>query len=302
MIKVAIIGCGAVGSIHAAKLREEPGVELVAVYSPNTQKAAAFAAAHGIRRVGESMADALVQAEVAMICSPSDLHFKQASECLEAGVHTLVELPPCAAASQAEVLANLARKHGVRLGCAHTSRYLLPYVRLKENLQNGALGELQEVNYLRHHQLRARSWSDNALLHHAAHPIDLLLYWCGGLEPKACIAQPGVATAQAVSLLGELPTGGLATISVSYQSRLPHTRVLIVGKKHTAETDGFTYVRSDLAELQFQGNEQMVYEQAIRDQDAQFLHACQGANTYVAWEETIRLMRTVNRCQALGTD
>ncbi|MGH9327830.1 MAG: Gfo/Idh/MocA family protein, partial [Terriglobia bacterium] len=299
-MKVAIIGCGAVGSIHAAKLREGGSAELVATYSPNAQKAAAFAAAYGVERVAPSVADAISKADLAVICSPSYLHFAQARECLEAGVQTLVELPPCATASEAEELAELARKRGVRLGCAHTSRYLLPYVWLKENLQRGVLGEIQEVSYLRHHRLRARSWSDNALLHHAAHSIDLLLYWCGGLDPKACIAQPNVAAAQSVSVLGKLPGGGLATINVSYASRLPQTRMVIVGKKHTVETDGFTYLRSDLPQLQFQGDEQEVYEQAVRDQDAEFLGACQGKGTYVSWDETIKLIRTVNQFQALA--
>lgn len=300
MMKVAIIGCGAVGSIHAAKLREEADAELTVVYSLNAQKAASFASVYGARCVGKSVADALSKADMAIICSPSHLHFAQVRECLEAGVQTLVELPPCATASEAEELADLARKRDVRLGCAHTSRYLLPYVCIKENLQEEVLGEVREVNYLRHHRLRARSWSDNALLHHAAHAIDLLLYWCGGLEPKACIAQPDVGAAQAVSILGKLPGGGLATITVNYASRLPQMRMVVVGEKHTVETDGFTYLHSDLAELCFQGNEQEVYEQAIRDQDAAFIRACQGANAFVSWDETIRLMRTVNRCQALG--
>ncbi len=298
-IKVAIIGCGAVGSIHAANLTRNRDVELTAVYSPNPEKASAFAEVHGIQRIGRSVADAVAEADVAIVCSPSELHFQQTRECLEAGVHTLVELPPCAQVSEAEELGDLARKEGRRLGCAHTARYLLPYAIIHDNLQEGVIGEIREVNYVRHHNLRVRSWTDNALLHHAAHPIDLLIDWCGGLAPIAGVALPSATAAQTVSILGKLPNGGPTAITVTYASRLPHTRMLIVGEEHTVETDGFSYLRSDLAELQFQGIEQAVYEQAVRDQDTAFLGACQGKNGFVDWVETVKLVRTVNQFQEL---
>jgi predicted dehydrogenase len=210
-----------------------------------------------------------------------------------------VELPPCIDSGEAEELGSLARKNGKQLGCAHTARYLRPYASVRIALQKGVIGEIQEVNYVRYHQLRNRSWTDNALLHHAAHPIDLLMDWCGGLDPIACVALPNAFAAQTVSILAKLPSGGPAAITVSYASHLPDARMSIVGKNHTMETDGFSYVRSDHADLQFQGIEQQVYEQAIRDQDADFLGACQGKNSFVDWAETVKLLRAVNQFQAL---
>jgi len=297
--RVALIGSGLVGAVHAANLTRKADVELTAVYSPNPEKASAFASAHGVKHISKTLADAVAKADIAIICSPSEQHFQQALECLEAGVHTLVELPPCGKASEAEQLADSARKRGLRLGCAHTSRYLLPYVSITSHIQNGVIGEIREVNYIRHHRLRKRSWTDNALLHHAAHAIDLLLYWCGGLEPKGCIALPDASTADTVALLGKLPSGGPATITVSYASHLPDARMSVVGKNHTVETDGFTYLRSDLAGLQFRGIEREVYEQAIADQDDEFLRACNGDFCFVAWDETLELIRTVNQFEAL---
>jgi 2-hydroxy-4-carboxymuconate semialdehyde hemiacetal dehydrogenase len=299
-LKVAIIGYGAVGSIHADKLAAEPGVELRTVYGPKPEKASAFASAHGIKNACATFAEAVTGVDVAIICSPSALHFQQAYECLERGVHTLVELPPCVTAAEAEALGELARRRGVLLGCAHTSRFVAPYGRIRESIRANVLGPLQEFNYTRHHQLRERSWSDNALLHHAAHPVDILLDWCGGLEPQGCVALPDAQHAQTVAMLGKLPSGGPATIAVTYTSRLPHIRMLVVGEHHTLETDGFTYLRSDLADLQFAGDAQQVYEQAIRDQDVEFLRACQGQGGFVLWEETIKLLRTMDRFQALA--
>ena len=94
-LRVAMIGYGAVGSIHAAKLAKEPGIDLCVVYGPKPEKASTFASAHGIKYTSPVVADACSRAEVAIVCSPSTVHFQQSRECLQAGLHTLVELPPC---------------------------------------------------------------------------------------------------------------------------------------------------------------------------------------------------------------
>jgi predicted dehydrogenase len=299
-IRVAMIGHGGVGSIHAAKLEKEPDVRLASVYGPIREEASSFAVTHGIDRVCNSLTEAILDVDAAIICSPSPEHFVQARECLQHRVHTLVELPPCQNAIEAEELAVCARKGGVMLGCAHTSRFLEPYLRVKNAIAQGALGKIQEINYLRCHKLRERSWTDNALLHHAAHPVDLLFFWCGGVEAEGCVALPDVLLPQTVSLLGRLPAGGAVTITVTYVSRIFQTRLMVVGDKHTVETDGFSYVKSDFPELELRRDEQETYEEAIHLQDIQFLRACQSDGNYVSWENTINLLRVIDRFRALG--
>lgn len=298
-LRVAMIGCGAVGSIHAAHLAVQPNVELVAVYSPEQENAIFFAARYGVRIIAASIEEAIATADVAIICSPSALHFEQSRECLRAGRHVLSELPPCNESHEAEELGAIAQQQGVLLGCAHTSRYLEPYVRIRAALESGRIGEIQEVSYVRYPQLGQRTWTDNALMHHGAHPIDLVLQWCGELTPIACAAFPNAPSAQSVSILAALPGGKHLTATISYSAKIPISRMVVVGAMHTAETDGFSYLRSSLEELQFIGDERTVYEQAIATQDAQFLGACLGENSYISWSETEGLIRMIHRFQAL---
>jgi predicted dehydrogenase len=299
-MRVAMIGYGAVGAIHAAKLRQESDVQLLSVYGPKPEKAATFAATHGIERACPGIAEAVSDADVAIVCSPTAAHFAQACECLEHGVHTLVEMPPCENAAEAEALARLARERGVKLGCAHTSRFVPPFVRVKESIESGLLGAIQEINYARYHKLRERSWTDNALLHHSAHPIDLLIYWCGGVEPKGCVALPQARLPHTVAALGKLPSGAPASITVTYASRLFHIRMMVVGEKHTIETDGFSYLHSDLPELAFRGSEQETYVEAIHRQDAEFLRACRGNGNFVSWGETVKILQALDGFRALA--
>lgn len=300
-IRVALIGCGAVGAIHAAQLASQRDVELTAVYSPVSEMARRFAGRYGVRAVASSVEEAVSVADVAIVCSPSPLHFEQAQTCMRAGLHVLVELPPCGDVREAEELGRTAHQQRVILGCAHTSRYLEPYVRIHAALCSGLLGEIQEISYLRYPQLRPRLWVDNALVHHAAHIIDLAMHWCGGLEPLACVVSPRASPPQSVSLVAMLPAGKSLTAAVSYGAKLPVSKMVVVGAKHTVETDGFSYVKSDLEEMQFTGNERDIYEQAILAQDMNFIEACRANSTYIPWAETADLMRMIQRFQALTT-
>jgi 2-hydroxy-4-carboxymuconate semialdehyde hemiacetal dehydrogenase len=299
-MRVAMIGCGAVGSIHAAHLVGQPGVELASVYSPEPESAASFAGRYGVRDLAASVEEAIAAADVAIICSPSALHFGQAKECLRSGRHVLVELPPCNEPHEAEELGAIARQQGVLLGCGHTSRFLEPYTQIHAALESGTIGEIQEISYVRYLPLRPRAWTDNALVHHAAHVIDLAMQWCGELTPIACTAFPDAFSAQSVSIRAKLAGGRPLTATISYGAKVPVSRMVVVGSKHTIDTDGFSYLRSDADELQFDGEEGAVYEQAIALQDAQFLAACAGKDTYIPWEETEDLMRIVRQFQVLS--
>ncbi len=298
--RIAIIGYGAVASIHARKLAVVPGVTLAAIVGPKREKASAFAAAHNVPGFTESLAEVLQQVDAAILCSPSSLHFEHARECLQLGLHTLVELPPCQGPEEAERLARLAQERTVTLMCAHTSRYLAPYRQIKQCMKAEMFGRIQQVVYIRHPVLRERSWTDDALLHHAAHPLDLMIDWFEEITPVGCVAVPTVQNAQSVSLLGRLPRGAPVSISISYASKSSLSRLLIVGDRHTVETDGFSYVHSTWENLQFTWDPQTVYEQAILDQDMEFIRACKSERNEDDWQETSKLVRVVKRFQELG--
>jgi 2-hydroxy-4-carboxymuconate semialdehyde hemiacetal dehydrogenase len=300
-MRVAMIGCGAVGSIHAANLTKQRGIELTAVYSPDFESASSFASAHRILKIADSVKSACTEADAAIICSPSGLHFEQARECLNAGLHTLIELPACGSLQEAEELEAEARRHGVLLGCAHTARYLEPYARIQSALDDGWVGDIQAISYLRCPHLQLRTWTDNALAHHAAHALDLAIRWCGQVEPLACIAIPDKDSAQTTSILARLPSGGPLSVTVSYGAKVTLSSMLVIGRKCTISTDGFSYLRSDLQEMQFLGDEHKVYEDAISSQDMAFLGACLGKNGFIPWKDTMSLIRVVSKAQRLST-
>jgi predicted dehydrogenase len=248
-MRIAIVGCGAVAAIHARRLRDA-GVRLACVCGSSMEQAEAFAAAYGIDCAAPDLDSALTHADAVIVASPSEMHYEQAMSALESNAHVLVELPPCASLAQAETLGRLAAKMNRVLQCAHTSRYLEPYQRLRKWIKEDRLGRIRHVHYLRGLVPSRRSWTDHALRHHAAHPIDLLLDWFGGFEPIGGVALPVSDPVRDVSLLARLPNGAPAAIAISYSTKVPHAQLTLIGDAHTITTDGFSEMQSDNSLLQ----------------------------------------------------
>ena len=170
-------------------------------------------------------------------------------------------------------------------------------------LEHEALGEILHVECFRAPvRHTTRSWTDDALLHHAAHHVDLALHWFNWFEPIACVAHPAFERPQDVALLARLENGAPLHFGVSYSSRIPDSRVTIAGSKHTVLTDGFSYIRSDELTFEWKGDETLSYESAIRNQDQDFLAFVEGGDTGTPWNDTLHLAECLDRFLELGSE
>jgi predicted dehydrogenase len=301
-VEIGLAGYGAVAEVHARRLGGNRSARLAAVYGPNRAKAQAFAHRMGIPQATDRFEELLEASQAVIVASPTASHFEQARAALERGRAVLVELPPCLTAAEAQKLGEEAARRGLVLHCAHTSRYLEPYRRVREEIASGRLGRLFAVHYTRCLKVRERSWQDDALLHHTAHAADLFLDWFGEFEPVGALARPENPPRQEVIFLARGGASGEVALSsyVSYSSRWPRAQVFIEGEAATLETDGFSHLRRNEAETLLELDAQEVYESAIERQDRAFLAACQGEATGIAWEQTVRLMRRLERLAELA--
>ncbi len=293
MIPLAIVGCGHVGAVHAAQLRRA-GLPIAAVCDSTIEKAQSLAVEFGIEHVSSDIRPVLDRAMIGkgavIVASPSPLHYEHALYALEKGFHVLVELPPCASLEQADHLARTADRSNVIVQCAHASRYLEPYRRIGEWLREGRFGEVRQVHYFRCVMPARRNWTDDALLHHAAHPLDLFLHWFGSLQPLGCAAGPGNGPPRDVSLLARLANHAPVSIAISYSAKKAHSSLSIIGDELTVVTDGFSFIDCDDAAMSWRGDAREVYERAIGEQDLEFLRCCETREGGVPWAETTRMM------------
>ncbi|NOX55715.1 MAG: Gfo/Idh/MocA family oxidoreductase [Planctomycetes bacterium] len=142
-VRVGLIGSGFVSSIHARALKQCPQAELMAVCSPTVEHVDRFAAQFQIphrftdhRRLLE-----MDELDLVVIGTPNHLHCEQTCDAAAAGKHVVLEKPMCLNLTEADRMIEACRRAGVKLMYAEELCFAPKYVRLKQLLDSGALGE-----------------------------------------------------------------------------------------------------------------------------------------------------------------
>ncbi|WP_425039927.1 NAD-dependent epimerase/dehydratase family protein [Primorskyibacter sp. S187A] len=141
--RIGIIGAGYIATWHADALRATPGVALTAVCDVSETAARGFAEGYGL--AAYSSVEALIEAkavDAVHITTPPHLHAPLAEQCLEAGLHCLVEKPVAESSAQMRAMAEQAAAKGLVLAAGHNFLGLPSYDRLKALVTRGQLGKI----------------------------------------------------------------------------------------------------------------------------------------------------------------
>ena len=187
-MNVCMVGYGMMGVWHSEALQRTDAV-LHTVVGRRPDAAQEFAQRYGYRKVAGSLEEALADPEIDVVIlgTPSDQHEAQAIACLEAGKHTLIEIPIAMSLKGAERVVAAGEKSGKIYGLSHPMRFrrereaLLARTRAgEENIRHIAgrffikrLVNIGATGY-------QRSWTDNILWHHFCHFVDLGMYLFDG--------------------------------------------------------------------------------------------------------------------------
>lgn len=123
-------------------------VEVVAIAARDGERAAAFAARHGIAAVYDSYAALLADPDVDAVYNPlpNGLHGRWTVAALRAGKHVLCEKPFTANADEAEAVAAVARTSGRVVMEAFHYRYHGLTARMLDIIASGELGEVRHID------------------------------------------------------------------------------------------------------------------------------------------------------------
>ncbi len=122
-VRVAVIGAGFFGGLHAAKYAANPDADLVAVIDVDKERARSVADKVGARAETD-LAAVLAEVHAVSVAAPARVHYRLARQALEAGVHCLVEKPIALETAHADELVRLARRKGLVLQVGHQERYV----------------------------------------------------------------------------------------------------------------------------------------------------------------------------------
>jgi predicted dehydrogenase len=120
--RVAVVGCGHLGAIHARLLAARADAELVAVVDPDPAARERTAAAHGCRAVAEPR-ELVGLVDAAVVAAPTGLHAAVGLPLLAAGIDLLVEKPIAATVEDARAIVIAARRHGRTVAVGHVERF-----------------------------------------------------------------------------------------------------------------------------------------------------------------------------------
>jgi predicted dehydrogenase len=123
-LKVVIVGCGGMGSTHAAAWAETDGVAIAGAVDILPDRVAALAAKHAIPKTGDdytAMLDA-VQPDIVSVCVQADLHPAVTCYAAQRGAHVLCEKPIALTVEEAQQMIDTCRAHGVQLGIGFQRR------------------------------------------------------------------------------------------------------------------------------------------------------------------------------------
>lgn len=180
MIRVAVVGVGAMGKNHARVCQELPDVELVALADENGGLAESVSRLHGGRAYCDyrQMVEC-ERPEAVIVAVHTQAHFGVVADLLEAGCHVLVEKPIAASLDEARQLVALAERKGLVLMVGHIERYNPAVIELKRRLEAGELGRIFQIHARRLGPFPARIRDVGVVVDLATHDLDIMRYLTG---------------------------------------------------------------------------------------------------------------------------
>ena len=193
MLRVAVIGMGAIGNLHARLYKQEPNAQLVGVCDRLHDRADRAAATLGVPVFYdvEEMLSALAPDIVSVATGGYEYgsdHYLPTMQALEAGCHVLGEKPISNDIRQAEEMVAKAKARGLCYGINLNHRFT-PAARLaKQWVDEGRLGHLLFVNmamWIKNPRETSPYFQIKAL---HPHTVDVMRYFCGDVEAVQCFA------------------------------------------------------------------------------------------------------------------
>ena len=191
-IRCLVVGMGGLSRLMHHALKTKPWYECVGVVDITDAGLAAGREAAGLpdsalfRGLGQALSE--LEPDAVLVNTPSELHFAQTKQCLEAGCHTLVAKPVTNDFAQAVELVALTKAKGLKHCVAQQIRYNRHYTALAEFVQSGALGSVEAAWFMnskpRPNVANLGRMLQPTLYENACHHFDALIAVFAGQEPE----------------------------------------------------------------------------------------------------------------------
>ncbi len=233
-MKVVLAGVGAFGIKHLNGIKNIDGVEVAGLVGRRPEHTQKKAQEFGVEHAFTDLADALALpgVEAAILCTPTQMHAKQAIQCMQAGKHVQVEIPLADSYAEAQEVERVQKETGLTCMVGHTRRFNPSHQWVHKKIMDGEI-RIQQMDvqtyFFRRKNINAegdaRSWTDHLLWHHAAHTVDLFQYQTGEKVVKVNGVEgphhPDLGIAMDMSIQLKTESGAICTLSLSFNNDGP---------------------------------------------------------------------------------
>lgn len=192
-IRFAVAGIGGMGKTHIEGIKKNPLAELAAIFDINEEFAVKCAADNGLEKYYTDFDKMLAEEDIdaLIVCTPDQVHRDYTVQALRAGKHVLCEKPMAQTLSDCREMVKAADETGMKLMIGQVCRKAPGFIKAKELVDSGYIGELFFVeseyahDYSRIPGRGGWQWrTDPVLLRHpviggGCHAIDLLRWIAG---------------------------------------------------------------------------------------------------------------------------
>lgn len=193
--KVAIIGCGAMGNVHAGIWSARDDADVVAVFDPDAERCAALAQSSGAAAC-TTLEAAIVDADVDVVsvCTPANLHCEVSCLAMAHGRHVLCEKAMATTLAEADKMITTASANNVKLGISYQYRSFPKSLAYRGLIHAGAFGGPVMARFVDVREVRPklamhrRSMNGGPVIDMAGHFFDLMRFITGE-EPEAVYAR-----------------------------------------------------------------------------------------------------------------
>jgi predicted dehydrogenase len=268
-LKVAVVGIGNIGSIHANVYNEHAKTELVAVCDIIKEKADAVAAKFGCRAFYsvQEMLDSGIHLDACSMATKGEEnggeHYQPTMKLLEANIPVLGEKPISNRIDEGKRMVALAKERKLPFAVNLNHRFTPAALRAKEWIEEGRLGQLHMINMKMwiNNPVETSPWFHLRALH--PHSFDVIRYFCGDVKRVAAFMMKGEGRKiwSNAQVMLEFENGAIGNLVGSYDAGASYglERCEVVGSKgrfvlddacelltfyprHSIETESYTYL------------------------------------------------------------
>ena len=203
-LKAVVVGAGHRALLYASYALQHPDeLQIVAVADPREGRRTQVAQLYGLPAdrcfvTSEELAQRPQLADVAINGTMDHQHVATSLPLLASGYDLLLEKPFATSEAEMWQLVRAARRHKRKVSICHVLRYTPFYAAIRQQVQNGVIGDLlsvQTVEHVSYHHMAVGfvrgKWSQTSYCHSTmlmakcCHDLDLIAWMKSGISPRS---------------------------------------------------------------------------------------------------------------------